>query len=58
VDFPPSLNRLIGLWWLAKALYPEQFPDDLNPITRDFYQRFYHMTPTDAQIEAVLAGRR
>ena len=57
VDFPPSVNRLIGLWWLAKALHPEQFPEDLRPITRDFYQRFYHMTPTDAQIEAVLAGR-
>ncbi|MGZ3322187.1 MAG: iron ABC transporter substrate-binding protein, partial [Xanthobacteraceae bacterium] len=22
VDFPPSVNRLIGLWWLAKILYP------------------------------------
>jgi iron complex transport system substrate-binding protein len=57
VDFPPSVNRLIGLWWLAKALYPEQFPEDLQPITRDFYQRFYHMTPTDAQIDAVLKAR-
>ena len=26
VDFPPSVNRLIGLWWLAKILYPEHFP--------------------------------
>jgi iron complex transport system substrate-binding protein len=58
VDFPPSVNRLIGLWWLAKALYPDQFPEDLRPITRDFYQRFYHMTPTDAQIDRVLAGQR
>jgi iron complex transport system substrate-binding protein len=57
VDFPPSVNRLIGLWWLAKALYPAQFPDDLRPITRDFYRRFYHMTPTDAQIAHVLAGQ-
>src|SRR5580704_12322552 len=56
VDFPPSVNRLIGLWWLAKALYPDQFPEDLRPLTRDFYQRFYHQTPTDAQIDAVLAG--
>jgi iron complex transport system substrate-binding protein len=30
VDFPPSVNRLIGLWWLAKALYPEQFSEDLR----------------------------
>jgi iron complex transport system substrate-binding protein len=57
VDFPPSVNRLIGLWWLAKILYPQQFPEDLRPLTRDFYRRFYHVTPTDAQIEHVLAGR-
>ena len=25
VDFPPSVNRLIGLWWLAKILYPDRF---------------------------------
>ena len=57
VDFPPSVNRLIGLWWLAKILYPDQFPEDIHPLTRDFYQRFYHVAPTDAQIERVLAGR-
>jgi iron complex transport system substrate-binding protein len=57
VDFPPSINRLIGLWWLAKILYPERFPEDLRVLARDFYARFYHVTPTDAQIEQVLAGR-
>jgi iron complex transport system substrate-binding protein len=57
VDFPPSVNRLIGLWWLAKILYPKRFPEDLRVLTRDFYARFYHVTPTDAQIDEVLAGR-
>jgi iron complex transport system substrate-binding protein len=57
VDFPPSVNRLIGLWWLGKVLYPEQFPDDLREKTRDFYTRFYHVTPSAAQIERILAGR-
>jgi iron complex transport system substrate-binding protein len=57
VDFPPSANRLIGLWWLAKILYPERFPENLRVLTRDFYARFYHVTPTDAQIDQVLAGR-
>jgi iron complex transport system substrate-binding protein len=57
VDFPPSVNRLIGLWWLAKIFYPERFPEDLKTLTRDFYTRFYHLTPTDAQLELVLAGR-
>ena len=57
VDFPPSVNRLIGLWWLAKILYPERFPEDMEKLTREFYTLFYHRTPTDAQIKHVLAGR-
>lgn len=58
VDFPPSVNRLIGLWWLAKALYPDRFPEDLRPTTREFFRRFYHVNPTDAQIDRVLGGQR
>jgi iron complex transport system substrate-binding protein len=57
VDFPPSVNRLIGLWWLGKVLYPNRFPEDLRPITREFFQRFYHMTPTDAQIDRILGAK-
>jgi iron complex transport system substrate-binding protein len=57
VDFPPSVNRFIGLWWLAKILYPDRFREDLKPIARDFYTRFYHVTPTDAEMDRVLAGR-
>jgi iron complex transport system substrate-binding protein len=57
VDFPPSVNRLIGLWWLAKALYPDKFPEDLRPLTREFYQRFYHMTPNEEQIDNLLSGQ-
>ena len=57
VDFPPSVNRLIGLWWLAKILYPNLFPENLNQLTREFYDKFYHVRVTDQQIERVLAGR-
>ena len=57
VDFPPSANRLIGLWWLAKILYPELFSENIREIARDFYARFYHVRPTEAQIDAVLEGR-
>jgi iron complex transport system substrate-binding protein len=57
VDFPPSVNRLIGLWWLAKILYPDRFPEDMRALTRDFYTMYYHRTPSDAQIDHVLAGR-
>ncbi len=51
------MNRLIGLWWLAKVLYPDRFSEDLRMLTRNFYQRFYHVALSDAQLARVLTGR-
>jgi iron complex transport system substrate-binding protein len=57
VDFPPSVNRAIGLWWLAKLLYPAQFPEDVRKLARDFHTLFYQVTPSEAHLDRVLAGR-
>ncbi len=57
VDAPPSGNRLIGLWWLAIILYPEMFKDDMRELARDFYTKFYHVTPSDLRLDYVLAGK-
>lgn len=57
VDFPPSVNRMIGLWWLAKLLYPAQFPEDIRKLARDFHSLFYQVAPSEAQLDRVLAGR-
>jgi iron complex transport system substrate-binding protein len=54
IDFPPSINRLVGLRWLARVLYPDAFPEDLRPIVREFYARCYHQTPTEAQLDQLL----
>ena len=43
-DFHPSIT-------------PGQHAVDLRTLTREFYTRFYHVTPSDAQIDRVLAGR-
>jgi iron complex transport system substrate-binding protein len=51
IDFPPSVNRLIGLRWLARILYPQVFPEDLRPAVRDFCTRCYHQAPSDAQLD-------
>jgi iron complex transport system substrate-binding protein len=57
VDFPPSVNRMVGLWWLAKLLYPARFPEDIRAIAREFHTLFYQVTPSEAQLDAVLSGR-
>jgi iron complex transport system substrate-binding protein len=56
IDFPPSVNRLIGLRWLGRVLYPDLFPEDIAAEARAFYARSYHVTPTEAQIAGILAG--
>ncbi|MBA4742820.1 MAG: iron ABC transporter substrate-binding protein [Azoarcus sp.] len=57
VDFPPSVNRLPGLFWLGQKVHPERFPEDLAALTREFYALFYQVEPSDAQIADVLEGR-
>jgi iron complex transport system substrate-binding protein len=54
-DAPPSLNRLLGVQWLARLLYPDLFDEPLAPRVKDFQRRFYHREPTDAQVSALLA---
>jgi iron complex transport system substrate-binding protein len=55
-DEPPAANRLIGLRWLAKLLYPAQFPEDIRAEARRFYTLFYQQTPSEAQLDQLLAG--
>ncbi|KRE15890.1 ABC transporter substrate-binding protein [Bosea sp. Root381] len=57
VDFPPSVNRMIGLWWLAKLLYPAAFPEDIRALAREFHTLFYQVTPSEEQLDRILAGR-
>jgi iron complex transport system substrate-binding protein len=51
VDSPPSINRLLGLRWLGRVLYPDLFPEPLGPAISDFFARYYHRTPTQEQVE-------
>lgn len=58
VDFPPGVNRVIGVQWLGQVLYPELFLDDLRAATREFYRLFYHADLSDAQLDQLLGPAR
>jgi iron complex transport system substrate-binding protein len=53
IDSPPGVNRLIGLYWLSELFYPGDSQDDLRSLMADFYDKFYGIKLTDAQIEAI-----
>jgi iron complex transport system substrate-binding protein len=54
IDFPPSVNRVIGLRWLGHVLYPGAFPGSARDEVRAFYGLFYHRAPDDRQLDALL----
>ena len=55
LDNPPAPNRLIGLLWLGKLLYPASFPQDIRAEARRFYALFYQQEPSDAQLDGLFA---
>src|SRR5215475_6806506 len=55
IDRPPSLNRVMGLKWLAGLFYPDLLRQDLHETTREFYRLFYHVDPSDAELDSLVA---
>jgi iron complex transport system substrate-binding protein len=55
IDRPPSLNRVIGLKWLAGTFYPDKFTADLRETTRAFYRLFYHVDMSEPELDALIA---
>jgi iron complex transport system substrate-binding protein len=55
IDRPPSLNRLIGLLWLANLFHGDRFPLDLAGETRTFYKLYYQVDVSDADLATLLA---
>ena len=50
---PPSVQRLLGMLWLGKQLYPEFAAYDLQEKVMEYYDLFYHCTLTTEQYNAL-----
>jgi hypothetical protein len=55
---PPSVNRFMGLSWLAQRLYPEESGIDLHAEMKTYYRLFYHYELSDAECDELLARDR
>ena len=56
LDEPPSVNRLIGLRWLAGVLHPDRLDGDARAAARDFYRTFYQVDLATALLDKLLAN--
>jgi len=55
IDRPPSLNRVIGLKWLAGLFYPVRFTGDIRETTKAFYRLFYHVDVSEPELDTLIA---
>ena len=42
MGFPPSVQRILGMLWMAKLLYPEAADYDLYTEVAEYFKLFYH----------------
>ncbi len=53
-DRPPTVNRLIGLVWLAEKLYPDIYEYDLSAEITEFFRLFYGVEVTEDDISKLM----
>lgn len=51
---PPSVNRILGIWWLGNLCYPQNYNFDMKEKTIEFYDLFYGYEMSEEEAEAML----
>lgn len=54
MGFPPSVQRLLGMLWMGRLLYPEAAEYDLYEEVSTFYDLFYHCALTQKQYNVLV----
>lgn len=56
MGFPPSVQRYLGMLWMAKLLYPEAASYDLFTEVDKYFNLFYHCSITKEQFDGMMAN--
>lgn len=55
MSMPPSVNRVIGIWWLGNLLYPDIFDYDMVEKAQEFYKLFWNYDLSDEEAAELLS---
>lgn len=56
MGFPPSVQRFLGMMWMAQLLYPDTAQYDLYTEAAEYFKLFYHSDLTQDQYHALVAN--
>ena len=51
---PPSMNMILGVWWLGNLLYPELYDYDMTAKAQEIYKTFWNYDLTAEEAAAML----
>ena len=51
---PPSMNMILGVWWLGNLLYPEVYDYDMTAKAQEIYKTFWNYGLTAEEAAAML----
>lgn len=53
---PPSVNMVLGVWWLGQLIYPDIYNDyDMVEVAQEYYSLFWHYDLTKEEAEEMLS---
>ena len=53
---PPSLNMLLGIWWLGNLLYPQYYDYDMVEKTQEIFRLFWDYDLSGEEARQMLAN--
>ena len=56
IDRGPSVNRVLGVKWLANLFYPDYVKLDIRSEAKQYFHLFYKVDLTDQQLDYILAA--
>ncbi|MBR2736113.1 MAG: ABC transporter substrate-binding protein [Firmicutes bacterium] len=51
---PPSVNQVLGIYWLGNLLYPDIYDYDMAEVTKEFCQLFWGAELSDEKVDSLL----
>lgn len=54
IDRPPSINRMMGLKWMAATLWPGRWEGDLRAEVAEFYRLYYQVKLTEDRLDTLM----
>jgi iron complex transport system substrate-binding protein len=53
---PPSVNRILGIWWLGDLVYPDLYDVDMVKKAQEYYKLFFDYDLSEKEAKTMLAN--